>query len=184
MAPAQDPQKSGNSAAVPTKVTSRVGSPSSGRWDLRSSGAGAVGSLSSVFTTLAAFGETAPERELRQHIDALAALEEPRDEVGFLARVSVAEQIARLTMRAVGIVPVEPGPHPLLMAKTGAEFLRLSRTARVRERFACDWEDRVQEMIPRECGLRFYIDREMVRGVLRIGFRFGVWDTARAGGGR
>lgn len=46
MAPAQDPQKSGNSAAVPTEVFPRVGSPSSGRWDdLRSSGAGAVDSF-------------------------------------------------------------------------------------------------------------------------------------------
>lgn len=43
MAPAHTPQKSGNSAAVPTEDSPRVGSPLSGRWDLRSSGAGAVG---------------------------------------------------------------------------------------------------------------------------------------------
>lgn len=43
MAPAHKTQKSGNSAAVPTEVSPRVGSPSSGRWDLRSSGAGAFG---------------------------------------------------------------------------------------------------------------------------------------------
>lgn len=46
MAPAHKPQKSGNFAAVPTEDSPRVGSPSSGRWDLRSSGAGAVGSFS------------------------------------------------------------------------------------------------------------------------------------------
>lgn len=133
--------------------------------------------MTRIFTLLST-PETAQDREMRECIDALAALEEPHDEVGFLARVSIAGQIAGLAMREVHIVPVERGPNPLLFARTGAEFLRLARTARIQERFACEWESRIQALIPPECGLRFYLER-VVNHTMRIGFRFGGWDTAQ-----
>lgn len=132
--------------------------------------------MTPIFTLLST-PETAQDREMRECIDALAALEEPHDEVGFLARVSIAGQIAGLAMREVHIVPVERGPNSLF-ARTGAEYLRLARTAHIQERFACEWESRIQALIPPECGLRFYLDRAMVNHTMRIGFRFGEWDTA------
>lgn len=103
--------------------------------------------MTRIFTLLST-PETAQDREMRECIDALAALE-------------------------------ERGPNPLLFARTGAEFLRLARTARIQERFACEWESRIQALIPPECGLRFYLDRAMVHHTMRIGFRFGEWDTAQ-----
>lgn len=117
--------------------------------------------------------------DLLPHREALEQLGEPKDEVGFLARVQFAEAIARLTMQPIDKVPVEPQQY--LLSGSGSEYLQRTKTW-IREDWAKEWEARVQENIPWECGLKFYLVRAMVAGRIQFGFRCGDWDTARIQG--
>lgn len=122
--------------------------------------------------------------DLRPHCEALEELGEPQDEAGFLARVQFAESIARLTMQPIDKVPVERQRYDAaaLFSGSGSEYLQRTRTWWIREDWAKEWEARVQENIPVECGLKFYLSRAMVAGRIQIGFRCGDWDTARIQG--
>lgn len=120
-----------------------------------------------------------PDENLSAFTRALVELGEPMDELGFLTRVGFAAQIAYKLMLRIDKVPVQPrNSVALRQAKSGEEFMRLAKTARMLEEFAREWESTVQASIPVECGLRFYIVRETIAGRITIGFRFGQWDTA------
>ena len=71
-------------------------------------------------------------------------------------------------------IPVQVDPQRTVMG-----IIARGRSARViEEAWARRHEAMVQAAIPPECGLRFYIHREMKDQQLCVGFRDDRWDTA------
>lgn len=109
---------------------------------------------------------------IERYRTALFELGPAHDNAGFLARVEIATEIAR---QLLADIPVESGCG----WRTVMGIIARGRSARViEEAWARRHEAMVQAAIPPECGLRFYIHREMKDQQLCVGFRDDEWDTA------
>jgi len=108
---------------------------------------------------------------IERYRTALSELGPAHDDAGFLARVEIATEIAR---QLLADIPVQVDPRRTVMG-----IIARGRSARViEEAWARRHEAMVQAAIPPECGLRFYIHREMKDQQLCVGFRDDEWDTA------